>query len=319
MVLIILLIISIILQLFAASVAIKLTRVTKFNSSWFLITIALVFMCVMRLDEFIHAIAARSGDKDLYLSMPIGVYTWFGVATSLCFAVGVFMIKKILTYMTLREQQQRNSDMRILNAVIKAEEQQRQYFSKELHDGLGPLLSTVKMSISALSKVDNSDSSKEIIANTDHAISLAIRSLREISNNLSPHILNNFGVERAINNFINRLRPVIPTLINYNSNLKGERFDSDRETITYRIVCELINNGLKHAHATDISLSLSLIRESLTISYKDNGCGFDTETQYDGMGLSNIKSRISSIKGDISILSDIGDGTVIHIRLRTRD
>lgn len=315
MVLIILLLISIILQLIATSIVLRLLRVTKFNASWILFTIALVIMVVMRFDELILAIGEKY-NLSYTLNMPQDVYAWLGVASSLCLAVGIFIVKKILDYMATREAQRRRYEKRILNAVIEAEERQKQKFSKELHDGLGPLLSTAKMSVSALSsRNSNPEINKEIIANAEQAINLAINSVRDISNNLSPHILNNFGVSRALNTFINRLKTVSQTEIIYRNNLRNQRFDINREVIVYRVVCELINNSLKHAEASVITLDLHFENEMLKIRYTDNGIGFNTEAPTDGMGLSNINSRISSIKGEITISSAIGQGMQVDIEL----
>lgn len=315
MILLILLLIAIAIQVFATGVAVRLTRVTKFNASWVLITIALVLMCVMRIDEFLRILGAHFG-WHWKLNMPLPVYGWIGVATSLCLAIGVMFIKKILAYMTLVEQQRRSYESRILSAVIKAEEKQRQHFSKELHDGLGPLLSSVKMSISALNYSEQQETQKQILENTDRTIAMAIKSLREISNNLSPHILENFGISRAIESFINRLS--IPTLglkIEFKNNLKEFRFNHQTEIITYRVVCELLNNTIKHSGATLVKLDMYRDGNTLKISYYDNGNGFDTKQESEGMGLSNINSRISSIDGKFEIKSQPGQGTIIDIRL----
>lgn len=181
-------------------------------------------------------------------------------------------------------------------------------FSKDLHDGLGPLLSSAKMSVSALNSADMSEQNKEIIRNVNYVVDEAIRSLREISANLSPHVLNDFGLSRAISNFINKL-PRGEMRIVFETNLKNERFDTDIEVILYRVVCELINNSLKHSGAARVDLSLHYQQGQIRIRYKDNGCGFDPDkVGQKGMGISNIFSRISSLKGEVSIDSSPGAG-----------
>lgn len=316
MILLILLLVAIVIQIFATGVAIRLTRVTKLNASWVLITIALVLMCVMRIDEFLRILGFHF-NWQWKLNMPLEIYGWIGVATSLCLAIGVMLIKKILTYITLVEKQRRSYESRILSAVIKAEEKQRQHFSKELHDGLGPLLSSVKMSISALTYAEEQQPQKEILENTDKTIAMAIKSLREISNNLSPHILENFGISRALESFIKRLEtPALGIEIQFNNNLKEFRFNPQIEIITYRVVCELLTNTIKHSGASQVKLDMYRERNTLKISYYDNGKGFNTELlESEGMGLSNINSRISSIDGQFNIESQPTQGTKIDIRL----
>ena len=110
-------------------------------------------------------------------------------------------------------------------------------------------------------------------------------------------MLNDFGLSRAISNFINKL-PRGEMRIVFETNLKNERFDTDIEVILYRVVCELINNSLKHSEAARVDLSLHYQQGQIRIRYKDNGCGFDPDkVGQKGMGISNIFSRISSLKG----------------------
>ncbi len=318
MVLLILLLVSIVLQLFAAGVAIKLTRTTKYNSSWILFTIALVVMCAMRVDEFAQELARQKGNEHSF-SLPPEVYVWAGVLTSLCFAVGVFMIRKVLNYISLREGQRRNSEKRILSAVIRAEENQRQLFSKELHDGLGPLLSSAKMGISSIAREALDDRQRAVLDNSDYVIDQAINSLKEISNNLSPHILENFGVARALGTFVQKLQPLDGPQIEFTTNMQRERFDPDREVILYRVLCELVNNSLKHAAARQVKVDLRLERGGVVeASVEDDGCGFDPEAAGDrGMGLSNVASRISSIRGELRIESRPRRGTKVTVRINT--
>ena len=302
MVIKILLIISIILQLGAASVAIGMIQKTKYNLSWMLFTVALTGLACLRFGEYVQMTHMEE------LHLPQEFFVWLGIITSLCFAGGILIVNKIFNYIARTESQRRISERRILNTVLRTEEKERQRFSKDLHDGLGPLLSSAKMSVSALNSADMSEQNKEISRNVNYVVDEAIRSLREISANLSPHVLNDFGLSRAISNFINKL-PRGEMRIVFETNLKNERFDTDIEVILYRVVCELINNSLKHSGAARVDLSLHYQQGQIRIRYKDNGCGFDPDkVGQKGMGISNIFSRISSLKGEVSIDSYPGAG-----------
>ena len=302
MVIKILLIISIILQLGAASVAIGMIQKTKYNLSWMLFTVALTGLACLRFGEYVQMTHMEE------LHLPQEFFVWLGIITSLCFAGGILIVNKIFNYIARTESQRRISERRILNTVLRTEEKERQRFSKDLHDGLGPLLSSAKMSVSALNSADMSEQNKEIIRNVNYVVDEAIRSLREISANLSPHVLNDFGLSRAISNSIYKL-PCGEMRIVFETNLKNERFDTDIEVILYRVVCELINNSLKHSGAARVDLSLHYQQGQIRIRYKDNGCGFDPDkVGQKGMGISNIFSRISSLKGEVSIDSSPGAG-----------
>ena len=317
MILKILLIVTIILQLVTAMMAIRLVRITKYNSAWMLLTAGLVFMTLQQMLVF-----ARIIGWDFYLSREVSA--WTGVITSLCFAIGILLIRKILSYINLTEKKRRIYERRILNAVLRTEEKERQRFSKELHDGLGPLLSSAKMSISALDKMNADQKHKELISNTYLVIDEAVRSLRELSNNMNPNILTGFGLARAVNNFINKLSAFSKTKVHFSTNLKEQRFDPDVEVILYRVICEMINNSLKHASAEHINLCILLVNgDEISIVFEDDGVGFDPDKVLNrpesGMGLTNIYSRVSSLKGgEIEIESGPGEGTRIQIKAKTK-
>ena len=173
------------------------------------------------------------------------------------------------------EKEKRDMEKNLLNAIIQAEETERKRFAKDLHDGLGPILSTVKMSMSSITRIEKDDQTKKILRNADIIIDEAIKSIREISNNLSPHILNNFGLNKAMRNFINKINLSDAIKINFVSNIENERFDSNTEVVLYRVVCELINNTLKHAGATSIRITLEKKLNMINCEYKDNGKGFE--------------------------------------------
>ncbi len=312
MILKVLFIVSILFQLVAAVVAIKLIRATKYNASWILISVALALMATTRIGEFVRHIMG----KDWPLSQEVMV--WIGILISVCFTIGIFMIPKILNYIFQMEHQKRISAERIINIVIHTEERERMRFSKDIHDGLGPLLSSAKMSISALAGTELSPEQKEIINNTNLVIDEAVKSLKHISNNISPHILNNFGLERAIENFIKKFESICDLKINFKSNMKNVRLKNNIEVILYRIVCEMVNNTIKHSGASEANVLLMLNGGVLTLDYSDNGCGFIVENALEnssGMGLSNIISRVESIKGEVKIESNLGQGTRFTIKI----
>jgi signal transduction histidine kinase len=291
MVLKILLILSIVLQLVATIIALSLMRRTKYNLSWILFSVALVLLSAMRMWEFL-------------LVTKVSLWLGMEVAISLSIAVGMFYMLKIFNWHDKLEHQRRLTERRILNTVLRTEEKERMRFSKELHDGLGPLLSSARMSLSAIKKVDN----QELLDNTIYVIDEAIRSLREISNNLSPHILGDFGLGRGVANFVSKL-PANKMEVVLETNLRGERFPADIEVIVYRVVCELVNNSLKYSGGTRADIALNLRDGSLVLEYADDGRGFVPAAMMDvGMGLSNIASRIASLKGVCEIESAPGAG-----------
>lgn len=316
MVTLVALLISIILQFIAAIIAISLTKVTKYNLSWILISIALIFLAIRRLVEVIPFLYNKFSD-DIQL-----IDHWIGIVTSILIAVGIFLIKKIFNKLKEAEQIRMSSERRILNAIIRTEERERQRFAKDLHDGLGPTMSTIKMSLSALSKGKLDEYGKSVVENLEEVIDQGIREIKEISNNLSPHVLNNFGLASAISTFINKINYTDVIRINFTTNLNQERFSENVESVLYRAVCELINNTIKHAEAKNIDIKLNHVSNLMIMSYKDDGKGFfyDENQQFDpkGMGYYNIRSRLNSINGQIDIETAEGKGLTADIQVKLK-
>lgn len=305
------LIISIILQFGAAIIALSLTRRTKTNIAWWLISIGFLLMAIRRVFEFFQLMDSQSKIITGLLS------TWTGVLISILMLGSLIFIKHIFNIQKRMEELRKENESRVLSAIVRTEENERLNFSKELHDGLGPLLSSVKMAISACGRSDQQVNEK-VLANAEKLIDESITSLKEISNNLSPHILNNFGLKKAVRSFISKL-PVIENLrINFDTNIDDQRFTYNVEVVLYRVICELITNSLKHAEAKNVFISLMSDNNTITLDYLDDGVGFDgdmIELSNKGMGFSNIKSRIKSLNGTIEIYARQNEGVRFNIMI----
>ena len=293
-------ILALMLQFVAIVYALRLVRRTKYSAIWILCVIGFVLIGVER---YFEVIGIENDQVGLYISIALGV------VVSICISVAVLFAHRLVNYLDRVDRQRAMFNRRIMTEVLRAEERSKQHFSKELHDGMGPLLSSAKMSLSALSQDGLSEQQRELLSNTIYILDQALRSVREISNNLSPQVLVDFGLSQAVENFTSRLSVMHGVVIRFNTTLTTERFDGDVEVIVYRVICELINNSLKHSGCTDIVLNLEYQDNTLTLNYADNGRGFDPETVTDcGMGLSNISSRISSLGGTFTINSAKGMG-----------
>lgn len=121
-------------------------------------------------------------------------------------------------------------------------------------------------------------------------------------------------------NFIDKSAAMHDVKIRFTTNLRTERYDTDVEVILYRVICELINNSLKHSGCRAINLSLSQNGSELALDYSDDGRGFNPQAMMDcGMGLSNIASRINSLGGTFDIASAKGKGMRAAIRVNTQE
>jgi PAS domain S-box-containing protein len=190
-------------------------------------------------------------------------------------------------------------ERKILDAVIEAEEKERQRLAQDLHDEIGPILSSLKMYISTLSISNEKEKTLYIIDQVKELIKQSVSTVREISNALSPHVLNNFGLHSAIKTAIDNVSTLLE--IDYQSNLGTTRFNQNVEIVYYRVFKELLNNTLKHSEATLSKIRVKFENNYLTLDYSDNGKGFDFEKEIkenkSGMGLFNILNRIKTING----------------------
>ncbi len=305
-------ILSILLQFSAAIIAFSLIRQTKFNISWILISIAFLCMTINLCFELSSILFHELSHKILIINNVLSI------TISLLIFTGVVFIKKIFNLQKRIDELRKQSENRVLNAIIITEERERQRFAKDLHDGLGPLLSMMKMSVSALLKSEMKTQDKEIISNIDTLITESIASIKDVSNNLSPHILDNFGLTSAINSFVAKIEKNHNISISVQSNKPDHRFEYNKEVVIYRVLLELITNTIKHADAKNIDITIAFLPGHVHIAYKDDGKGFDMEKTMQhstGMGLSNIFSRINSIHGHIDIESKQMDGILVIIDL----
>ena len=294
------LIIIVIVQVCAAIYAAYLIRRTKYSIIWWLCILGFV-MSVAQHIMFLYSGYGYGLSNELYAALDVFV--------SLCVVVAVMFAHRLVNHVDRLNYQRSQFSRRILSAVLRAEERSRSSFAKELHDGMGPLLSSAKMSLSAISTENMSEEQQQILRNTRFLIDESIRSVREISNNVSPQVLSDFGLAQGVRNFISKIAPLNVVNMAFNTNLDKERFDSDTEVVLYRVICELINNSLKHSGCANIEVSLMLDGTRLSLDYSDDGSGFDPYTvSLKGMGLSNITSRIDSLNGEIKIISSKGGG-----------
>jgi PAS domain S-box-containing protein len=206
--------------------------------------------------------------------------------------------------------ERKNMEKKLFETIISTEEREREHFAGDLHDEVGPLLSSLKMYLSLLAETDDKKKKEYIFPQIQTLIKESITTVREISNDLSPHVLNNYGCVAAINSFLGLKRDFMN--ITFNQNLESKRFNQSIETVIYRIVKELINNTIKHAKANDIDIKLYDDENTIRLQYSDNGIGFNIDTTGENtkgsIGLLNIMSRVKTVNGKYKISSSEGTG-----------
>ena len=206
-------------------------------------------------------------------------------------------------------------EIKIMNAVITSEEEERMRIAQDLHDGVGPYLSAMKLYLNSFGIDDKDSKSLAIKKELLELVNLSINSIREISGNLGSHVLRSLGLKTALDDYINKVR--IEDAFLYESNLpKHYPFTDQVEIALYRVMIELINNSLKYGMAGKIEIMLNETQTQLALQYHENGIGFNLQEALEhpkGMGLYNIHSRIHSIGGIVEFNSAPGKGVMVDI------
>jgi signal transduction histidine kinase len=308
------LIISIVIQFLAAIYALSLTRYTRFNVSWVLISIAfllIVIRSVLDLVPFYY----KDVQSEIYL-----IDRLLEISIALLLFTGVIFIRRLFKSLKKIDDIRRESENKVLQAIMNTEEKERRQFAKDLHDGIGPLLSNIKMSVSALDKTQINGFNRTVVDNITSLINESISSLKYTSNNLSPHILESFGLASAVNSFIENIKRLGKMDIAFSCNIEESRFESQIETNVYRIICELFQNTIKHAVASNVSLLMHFSDNKMVVQYFDDGVGFDPSdsSKTSGMGLSNMNSRLKALDGHIDYKRIQPRGMMTTITIKTR-
>jgi signal transduction histidine kinase len=201
-------------------------------------------------------------------------------------------------------------------AIIEAEERERKRIAGDLHDGLGQLCSAIKLNLSTLGSQiqfndkDSAISYEKTLVMTDQAC----RDVRSISHQMMPNVLLKAGLASAVRDFLDKIDARV---LQVHLDVFGlqERLENNTEAVLYRVIQEAVNNVIKHSGANSLYIQLSKEEEGISATIEDNGTGFDVNEmeKFNGIGLKNITSRISFLKGTVEFDSAPGRGTVVSI------
>ncbi|MBS2097863.1 sensor histidine kinase [Carboxylicivirga linearis] len=310
MVILIALCISVLLQFGAFFITISLIPKTKFNVAWISISAGFLLMAFRRLNDLLELITSEEPNTWMSLN------SWIAIVISLTMLLASFYIRKLFDFINQVENIRKDNETKVLSAILQTEEKERKHFSKELHDGLGPILSSIKMLLSALNIESIDNENKEILQRTEKTVDHAILTTKEISNYLNPQVLERFGLKKALKTFTDGIEATKKLRIKTNINLPDSTIDYNITLILYRVYCELITNTIKHAEANEASITILHFNDKITAVYEDNGTGFVIKNSTaKGSGILNMKSRIKSVNGRFTLSSSPGNGIFVKIEI----
>ncbi|MFD2920795.1 tetratricopeptide repeat protein [Terrimonas rubra] len=217
----------------------------------------------------------------------------------------------------LQQQQQVVS----MQSMINGQETERTRIAKDLHDGLGGLFSTVKMHFSSLQHEQEALAQNAAFIKSYELVNTASEEVRRIAHNMMPEVLIKIGLIPAVQELCSSINA--GRLLHTNLQVYGmdKRLNPSTEIMLYRIVQELLNNIIKHAHATEAILQFNKDGNRLSVTVEDNGRGFNTEAGdvQNGIGLESVKSRVTYLNGQLSIDSQQEVGTTVMMDFLIND
>lgn len=214
------------------------------------------------------------------------------------------------------EQLKKEQQVMALKSMMDGEEKERSRMARDLHDGLGGLLSSAKLHFSNIQTENTDLKQSEDFRKALELLDNTSSEARKIAHNLMPEALVKFGLLDALRDFCNNISESNSLVIDFQSYKLKKRLPESMEIMVYRIVQELMNNIVKHAKATDAIVQLMQNEQILFLTVEDNGIGFDNnKVEKDGAGMGNIKSRVDFLNGTFEIDSKQNEGTAININI----
>ena len=239
---------------------------------------------------------------------------------------GLWVRSRMRLNQKVAEQQAKIQDQRIremmqqqklfaIDAMLSGQEEERKRIAKDLHDGLGGLLTTIKLHFNYIQEQVRQLEELNTYRRAGEMIDHACDEVRRIAHNMMPSALARFGLVTAVEDLAESLRSTKKTAIFIDAGNWHHRPDEARESMLYRILQELIHNAVKHAEASSISVFLESNTRQIALRVEDNGKGFDPghAQQADGMGLKSVESRVRYLGGIIRFESGPDKGTVVEV------
>jgi len=205
-----------------------------------------------------------------------------------------------------------------MESIIQGQELERSRMAKDLHDGLGGMLSGIKLNLSSMKgNMIIQERDAQLFTKSISQLDNAIAEMRRVAHNMMPEALMRFGLKEALQDFCDGINESNELKLKFTQLGLNEPLEKSTEVILYRIVQELTNNAMKHAAAKNIFIQLNQHDRGITLTVEDDGKGFDTAilSAIKGAGLHNVQARVDYLKGALQIDSEPGKGSSFNIEI----
>ncbi|MEP7169244.1 MAG: sensor histidine kinase [Bacteroidota bacterium] len=205
-----------------------------------------------------------------------------------------------------------------VNSILQGQEAERTRMAKDLHDGLGGILSGIKLNLSSMKgNLIINERDATLFSKSITQLDNAIAEMRRVAHNMMPEALLKFGLSEAIQDYCDGINESNIVKLKYTQLGLAQPLERPVEVVLYRIIQELTNNVIKHAEAKIILIQLSKHERGITLTVEDDGKGFNVKQieNNKGTGLQNVQSRVDYLKGNLEIQSTSGNGTSVTIEI----
>ncbi|WP_334074446.1 sensor histidine kinase [Paenibacillus sp. A14] len=229
--------------------------------------------------------------------------------------VRVLMLRDLTNPLMTQASLNRNT---MTKSIIKAQEDERKRISRELHDSVAQELISSLVDLRVLKYLNVQDEALQKIQQTEASLTRLLDQIRNLSVELRPASLDDLGLEAAFRSHFKWIEKNYGVLVRFTAELNGTRFNSEIETVVYRICQESVLNALKYADVDEIAVRLFEREDSLELIVRDEGSGFDVNSRDPkgtGLGLYGMKERTELVNGELTITSEPGKGTAVHLRI----
>jgi len=226
----------------------------------------------------------------------------------------------IITFEDISKQKEMEANS--IQAILDGQENERRRIGRDVHDGIGPLLSFMKLSLDSF--IDdlhkqNPNLNIDTLNNISDTIDSITVDLRSLSHSLVPRLLDEFGLCPAFENMILRIKESKKVSVDLYTNIeKDMRLDRELELNIFRCGQELLSNAVKYSKASNILVQVILHKDSIVLMVEDDGVGFERDKlqlENFGIGLTNIDTRVRILNGEFMLDSVLNKGTVASIEI----
>jgi two-component system NarL family sensor kinase len=236
--------------------------------------------------------------------------------------VGTLIYRNIVIRKRIAEKEvvqlQQEKQLVATNSILKGQEEERTRVARDLHDGLGGLLSGIKLTLNSVKgNVIMPEESAMTFTRAITQLDSAIGEMRRVAHSMMPETLVRFGLIDALHDFCEGISSSGYLTVNMQHFGFDKRLDSSVEIVLYRVVQELLNNVLKYAEATEAHVQLTWVANQVSLTVEDNGKGFDVAKleQNKGAGIRNVQARVDYLNGKLDIQSKPDEGTSVLIEI----